>query len=91
MFKIATVHLGISSFVFWGLTFRELNLMFEEHHSKYKKDMETLVGVVRVGYVNARTGKNYKLFDDDDEMKTNLIDPEEKRKTLDGLKADFSK
>jgi hypothetical protein len=91
MFKIATVHLGISVFDFYEMTYREIDLMLEEKYRKHKDDMETLVSVVRVGYINARTGKNYKLYDDEGELQENFIDPAEKEKTLKELKSEFSK
>lgn len=90
MFKDATVHLGISAFEFYELTYRELHMMLDTYWKKKKEDLELLSKVVQIGYVNGKAGKNYKLFNDESDDVT-FINPEVKKKTLNELKGQFSK
>lgn len=84
MFKLATGYLGISSFEYYELTPRELELMFEGYTGK----LEMYVIATKLAICNALKGKNHKLFDKNKENKT--ISIEEKKKQLEELKRIFT-
>ncbi|WP_069649637.1 hypothetical protein [Caloranaerobacter ferrireducens] len=88
MFKLATGYLGISSFEYYELTPRELELMFEGYTEKYKNELEMYCIATKVAIFNAMKGKNHKLFSNNNESK--LVDIEEKKKQLDELKRIFT-
>lgn len=90
MYQLATVELGISPFLFYDLTPVELRLMFEQHKRKKKQDMELFKHAVHLGARMAlsKKPKDIPLFEK--EEKTQYIDPNEKKKTLEELKNKFS-
>lgn len=96
MFKVITNCLGISPFLYYDLTWREIDLMMQGYFEKKEKEIERQKELIELqaiafqtGYVNARNGTEYKVFNDQND-KTNEIDPEVKNNDLNYLKNLFS-
>lgn len=74
----------------YEMTPRELRLVCDGQMARRRRDIELVAAAVRVGYVNARKGKNKKVFGSDKEAgATGRISAEEKRRKLSELRAIF--
>ncbi|MEB1809025.1 MAG: hypothetical protein LPK26_17345 [Bacillaceae bacterium] len=89
MFKVATGYFGISPFLYYELTYRELDLMMEGYVERRKSDTENFEVAIRYGVSNALNGTSHSIYGDE-EKKTNEIDPMVKKQELDYLKNLFS-
>lgn len=69
------------------LTFSELNKLLEDHIDQEKNNYEMIAVAVRVGYYNAKQGKDQKLFEN--AKKVGEISREEKENDLNYLKGKF--
>lgn len=90
MFKLATGYLGISSFEYYELTPRELELMFEGYTEKFKNELEMYCIAIKVAIFNALKGKNHRLFSINNNKENKTISIEEKKKQLEELKRIFT-
>lgn len=88
MFKVAVSSLGISPFLYYELTYRELDLMLKGHIEKRNNDIEYDAIAVRIAIINGLKGTDYKVFGK--EEKVNEIDPVVKEQELNDLKNLFS-
>jgi hypothetical protein len=74
----------------YEMTPRELRLVCDGRINRRRADIELVAAAVRVGYVNARKGKNKKVFGSDKEAgATGTIGVDEKRRRMAELKAIF--
>lgn len=74
----------------YDMTPRELKLACDGQMERRRQDVELVAAAVRVGYVNARSRKNKKVFGSDREAgATGRISAEEKRRKLAELRSIF--
>ncbi|KXZ40007.1 hypothetical protein SAMN05661008_01533 [Alkalithermobacter thermoalcaliphilus JW-YL-7 = DSM 7308] len=84
---MALNYLSISVFEFYDMTYREIQLTLEGAIERFENNIEAYAVAAQVGYVNARTGKKYKVFK---KSNVNEIDSDTKKEHLSELKQIFA-